>query len=357
MKTAHPATRPCRRLAALLLCALLAVLTLLPAGSALGAGKVVRVGWYETPFNRTDSLGRRSGYAYEYQRKIAAYTGWTYEYVEGAWPELLEKLENGEIDLMSDVSYIESRAEKMLYAALPMGTETYYIYIMPGNQQISSDDTATLNGVRIGVTKNSIQRNLLGDWIASHGVSAEIVETTGSEEQSLRMLKEGKIDAFVTLDTYGTPNAVMPAWKIGSSDFYFAVSKTRPDLLPELDSAMNRIQDENIYYNQQMAEKYLRVSGASLYLNKEEKDWLVSHGKIRIGYQDNYMAFCASDENGQLIGALKDYLFYASEGMLNVKLEFEAIAYPTAAEAMEALKKGEIDCMFPANFSDYEAEQ
>ena len=34
-------------------------------------------------FNLTDRFGRRSGYAYDYQQKIAAYTGWKYEYVTG----------------------------------------------------------------------------------------------------------------------------------------------------------------------------------------------------------------------------------------------------------------------------------
>ena len=52
------------------------------------SGKTVRVGWYESPFNTTDQFGRRSGYAYDYQQKIAAYTGWNYEYVEGSWPEI-----------------------------------------------------------------------------------------------------------------------------------------------------------------------------------------------------------------------------------------------------------------------------
>ena len=41
--------------------------------------KTVRVGWYESPFNIIDETGRRSGYAYEYQRKIAAYTGRQYD--------------------------------------------------------------------------------------------------------------------------------------------------------------------------------------------------------------------------------------------------------------------------------------
>lgn len=47
--------------------------------------KVVRVGWYDSePFTYFDRFGRRRGYAYEYQQKIAAYTGWTYEYVDGS---------------------------------------------------------------------------------------------------------------------------------------------------------------------------------------------------------------------------------------------------------------------------------
>ncbi len=74
-----------RRTAALLLCMVLFLLCALPAAAdAETAQKVVRVGWYETPFNRKDAFGRRTGYAYEYQRKIAAYTGWKYEYVEGS---------------------------------------------------------------------------------------------------------------------------------------------------------------------------------------------------------------------------------------------------------------------------------
>lgn len=105
-----------------LLCLVLCALCLLPASAPAENGvKVIRVGWYETPFNRKDSVGRRTGYAYEYQRKIAAYTGWKYEYVEGTWSELLQMLRDGRIDLLSDVSYTEERAEEMLFSSIPMG--------------------------------------------------------------------------------------------------------------------------------------------------------------------------------------------------------------------------------------------
>ena len=71
------------RFAALALALILSA-ACLPLGGALAqdAEKIVRVGWYDSPFNTMDELGRRAGYAYEYQQKISAYTGWTYEYVD-----------------------------------------------------------------------------------------------------------------------------------------------------------------------------------------------------------------------------------------------------------------------------------
>ena len=340
-----------------LMLALLTAFLMLPFAAFSGEAepKVVRVGWHEPPYFITDQYGRRSGYSYEYQWKVAAYTGWTYEYVEGNWSELLQMLKNGEIDLMSDVSYMEERAGSMLYASLPMGTEAYYIFIAADNKEITSEDYTTLNGKRIGVTRDSIQRDLFIKWARQHGIDAQLVELSTPEEESLGMLGD-TLDAFVTMDVYGTPETAVPVCKIGSSDFYFAVNKNRPDLLVELDAAMNRIQDENKYFNQQLHEKYLRSANTDRYLSAREKEWLDGHDTIRVGYQDNYLAFCATDDKGELTGALKDFLAYASTALENARLNFEAVSYPTAAAAVEAMKNGEVDCVFPANLTDYDSE-
>ena len=74
--------------------------------------KVVRVGWYESTYCYRDQYGERRGVAYEYQRKIAAHTGWVYEYVEGSWPDLLQMLIDGEIDLMSDTRISGQREQR-----------------------------------------------------------------------------------------------------------------------------------------------------------------------------------------------------------------------------------------------------
>jgi ABC-type amino acid transport substrate-binding protein len=269
-----------RRAAALLICAVLAALCLLPACALTEENhqKVVRVGWYETPFNHKDTFGRRTGYAYEYQRKIAAYTGWKYQYVEGNWPELMQMLRDGRIDLMSDVSYLEERAEYMLYSSLPMGEELYYLYVDPGNKEISADDYRTLNGKKVGITRGTVQIGLFDKWLKDRGLSVELVELDTPEAESIALLHTGAMDAFITLDTYGDPESAVALWKIGSSNFFFAVSKKRPDLLPELDAAMNRIQDENKHYNEQLSNKYLKNTGTNLYLSLEEREWLEAHG-------------------------------------------------------------------------------
>ena len=91
-----------KKFAALALCLVMALAFMMPLTAPLTAHadestKTVRVGWYDSPYNRMDEAGRKTGYAYEYQRKIAAYTGWTYEYVTDSWAGLMDKLVSGEI--------------------------------------------------------------------------------------------------------------------------------------------------------------------------------------------------------------------------------------------------------------------
>ena len=120
---------------------------------------------------------------------------------------------------------------------------------------------------------------------------------------------------------------------------------------------MSRIQGENRFYNLELLEKYTQDSGVNLLLNTEEREWLTQHGTIRVGYLDNYLAYCDQDErNGELTGALKDYLEKVQDSFPNIEIGFATFAYPTAEKMLDALNSGEVDCVFPANFSDYDGE-
>ena len=139
---------------------ILTVVCPLTAFAAETEQKAVRVGFYRCPFNIKDETGHMSGYGYDYQKDIAVYTGWKYEYVEASWPELLQMLKDGEIDLLSDVSYTPERETEMLFSSYPMGTESYYLYVSNKDTGIDETDYSTLAGKRIGINAGSVQADL-----------------------------------------------------------------------------------------------------------------------------------------------------------------------------------------------------
>ena len=320
--------------------------------------KVVRVGWFESSFNYYDEFGRRCGIGYEYQQKISAYTGWTYEYVEGSWSALFEMLKNGEIDLLSDVSYTPEREEYMLYPDLPMGTESYYIFVGIDNRDITAEDPKSIDGKCIGVNKGSIQEGFLTDWAKDNNVNVEIVRLTGSEDESMSMVTSGEIDGYASIFTYDAEERITPIFRIGGSDYFYAVKKDRTDLLAELNFALAAIQDEDPYFNQKISEDRLYNARTNALLTPIQEDWLKEHGPVRIGYRDNYLPFCDKDsKTGELTGALSDFLIHADNTLDSTYLQFETIAYESTDAALAALDAGEIDCVFPVYLCTYDAEE
>ena len=321
--------------------------------------KVVRVGWYESAYNSTDRFGHRSGYAYEYQQKIAAYTGWKYEYVEGNWVTLLEMLQNGEIDLLSDVSYTPERAKNMLFSTQPMGCEEYYILIDNANTAINPEDITTLNGKRIGVNSGSIQQSIYEKWAKENGIKAKVIEIDGQERDFAEYMLNGELDAVVSVSAIDhNLNNCIPVAVIGASDFYFVMNKDRQDLKADLDNAMKQILHNNMYYNRLLYEKYMVNSGSFRSLSGREAEWIRHHGAIRVGYRDGYLPFCGTNKNtGEVDGLLKDFISVSSNIVRNADIRFETTPYPNTDALIKALKNKEIDCIFPISLDLYDAEE
>ena len=320
--------------------------------------KVVRVGWFDSTFCYWDSFGRRCGIDYEYRSRISAYTGWTYEYVEDSWSNLFQMLKDGQIDLLSDVSFKPERTEFMLFPDLPMGSESYYIYIDTQNREITSDNLSSFDGKRIGVNQGSIQEGFLKDWAQKNGVNIEVVPLSVEEDESMDMVAEGELDGYASIFTFSAEYKTVPICRIGSSDYFYAVNKNRPDLLAELNMALASIQDEDPYFNQRLSEERLYNTRTNAFLTPNQEDWLKEHGVIRVGYQEDYLPFCETDrKTGELTGALKDYLAHAENNLRSTDVRFEAVPYSSVETALEAMKAGEIDCVFPVYLSSYDADE
>lgn len=183
------------------ICAMLCLLLLLPALFPVKAAaetvpaKVVRVGSFEDTFNYVNEKGIRKGYGYELLQTLSGYTGWQFEYVTCDWSDCFEKLKNGEIDIMGDISYTEDRAEEMLFSDEPMGEEKYYLYADLSRADISASDYKTLNGKKIGVLMGTEPEVMLTEWEEKHDLKTQHVNISNNEDVKQKLANH-EIDAL-----------------------------------------------------------------------------------------------------------------------------------------------------------------
>lgn len=343
-----------------LLCALLLFLTATLNFDAQAQNTKVRVGWCPSPYCKIDSLGRRSGYDYEYLQHVAAYAGWTYEFVDGEIEDLFPLLVAGDIDLLGGCGIILGEPEFIPLSSRTLGREDYFIIAPKQNTPIKSGNAASLAGMRIGARAGSIELRILRKWVEDFGIDAEIVKTEYTEEPDMSLIEKGEIDAIVASNIAAgiDPKLYVPVVEIGSGYIKVAVNAHRPELKHQLNRALSEINAHNPSYNDDMFEKYFTKSEVFYNLTAEELDWIRQHGTITIGFRDGYLPFSGTDpETGEPTGLVADFITKVESMLDEEGIHFRAIPYATTGEAHDALRRGEIDVAFPSGISSVGYEE
>ena len=333
-------------------CAMLSLLLLLSAvlpvkaAAETAPAKVVRVGSFEDTFNYVNEKGARKGYGYELLETLSGYTGWQFEYVTCDWSDCFEKLKNGEIDIMGDISYTEDRAEEMLFSDEPMGEEKYYLYADFSRTDISASNFKTLNGKKIGVLMGTEPEVMLTEWEEKHGIKTEHVNISDNEDVK-KKLANHEIDCFVSLEeAFWAELGISTMTRVGESSIYYAINKDRPDIKEELDYAMSVLDEADPFYTADLYKRYFSLDYTPI-LTSEEKAWLRKHGAIRMGFLTSDGGVSTYDPaTGELTGAITDYIQFAIGCLGNQKLEFQIVGYDSIEAELDALKSGEIDMIF-----------
>ena len=315
--------------------------------------KTVRVGYFPYANFQEGGYGEhKQGAGYEYLQKISYITGWKYEYVYGSFKECLDMLADGEIDLLGSVSYTPERAESIDYSTYAEGTERYWIYTREEHADLADGDLKQMNGCRIGATDGSYQKELLEKWLDSNQIQAEIVICKGYDEM-IEKLDADELDALV-VPALSVNSDFIAIANIGAGDCYFGVSKSRPDLLKELNSALEEINNTETDYSSKLYARYEGKAVINYALNKEEKQWLDAHeNTICVGYLKDNLPFCG-EENGKLTGILGTVLDTVQE---KYKITIKAVPCSTGEQMNEALQSGEIDIAGPIIQDLYTQEQ
>ena len=319
--------------------------------------KTVRVGYYENEiFQEGAQEGAvKTGYAYEYYRKLAEYTGWKYNYVYGSFADLYQMLLDGEIDLLAGLARREDRLGLIGYPEAAMGHESYNLVKHEGDTEINVDP-ATLEGKKIGVMESALV-DALHQFLDTHGVKATVI-TFPDYDSLFTSFNAGELDVLAGEGDSGfsVENAVI-LYSFGASDYYLVVNIGRPDLLEQLNTAQTLLAVEEPNYLNSLSTRYYSGSLASRAHSTAETEWLEAHNELRVGYLEKYLPYSDTDDNGQATGIVTDVTEQMLKSLNIDTLSVSYHGYQNYDDMIADLVAGAIDTAFPVGGGLYYSEE
>ncbi|TFG16577.1 MAG: transporter substrate-binding domain-containing protein [Promethearchaeota archaeon] len=191
-------------LLAIITCTLITVYFLFFAPMRIyGYNKTLDVGQYDNePKIYEDENGKVIGIFPEILEYIAEKESWKINYVKGSWSKCLDRLEEGENDIMVDVAFSEERAEKYDFNNVEVFTNWGIIYVEVDSDIDGIND---LDGKKIATMTGSIHtegsggiKNMSKNW----GISPTFIEVEDYKDV-FELIEDGEVDAGVVNRLFG----------------------------------------------------------------------------------------------------------------------------------------------------------
>lgn len=161
---------------------------------------VVRVGIFPfEPINYIDETGQAQGLYPDLLREIAREEDWQLQFVPGNWSEGLERLQNGDIDIILSVAYSQSRAEVMDFNHESVMELWGQVFVRPDDDSHNISDLA---GHRVAVMRKDINGLNFIATTEEFGIKCEIVEVN-SHSEVFDAVRKGNVKAGVAPQHFG----------------------------------------------------------------------------------------------------------------------------------------------------------
>ncbi|MBQ8519375.1 MAG: EAL domain-containing protein [Agathobacter sp.] len=289
-------------------------LSMLPiyTGTFKADEKIIRIGYDANSNFIKEANGSYYGYGVEYLEKIAEYTGWKYEYVnDESWQASLDKLRNGQIDLICTAHYTEERAAEFLYSNIPLGYETSLLYAKP-DSKIFYQDFEAMQGCKIGLLKESYSAQDFAAYALKQGIQYEGVFFE-RENDMIEALEKEKIDMMVIGSRYATSDLKLVDTS-GANAFYCIAEDGNAALIEEIETVLQQIMFDEPTFEGSLNDKYFghsAISNSPLY-TKEELAYIESLGQLKIKFIQDQRPSCYI-ENGETKGIWAEVIALLSE--------------------------------------------
>ena len=209
------------------------------------------------PFEYFDNSGRPQGFNIDLINAVAKETGLEIEIRLGPWPEILKKLEAGEIDAVMGMFYSPERDLK--YDFSQAHTLIHNIAAIRKGEGPAPSSYEDLRGKIVIVQAGDIMH----DYALKHGV--ENIVAVGSQEEALRLLSNGvfdtalvsRINALFSIEKNKIKNLELGKTPLISSEYCFAVPSGRKALLAKLSEGLKIIAESGEYHS--IHEKWMGI--------------------------------------------------------------------------------------------------
>lgn len=312
--------------------------------------KVIRVGYYENEGfqNYNAETGEYSGYSYEFLMALQQYTNWKYEFVPCTFSDGLTMLENGELDIMNNVSKTEEREQVLDFSTLSSGENTAYLVMKSGDTRVAYEDLDAIAKTKIGLAEDSIYSQRLVNYFAKEGVNANI-EWYPSHEKVTEAFESGAVDAYVITSSKKTDEHIILSFS--PDTYYVATTKGNNEIVQELNSAITSLRANNPYFETHLKEKYYgQATENYTVLTEDEKQYIAENPVIRVSYQADWYPLSYKDENGDFAGAVRG-VYDLLEQKTGLKFEYVPLENSDDSNDITEAYQSQIMAELPCDFS------
>ena len=223
------------------------------SGAILHAETQVKVGVYQNePKVFMDDTGKAQGVFVDIIEYIANEEQWSLQYVPGAWSECLDRLVNGEIDLMMDIAYSQERTLKFDFSEETVLSNWAQVYV---SEESDIQSYLDLEGKSVAALKGDISYERFISTVEQFGINCHFVETDEYIE-IFRLVDSGAADAGIISHFFGLKrekefNVVKSPIIFNPMELRFATSKgNNGHLLTAIDRHVRAMKgdQESVYH-------------------------------------------------------------------------------------------------------------
>lgn len=326
--------------------------------------ETVRVGFfYQDGYHEVDESGRKDGYGYTLMQHIRRYADIDFEYIgyENSWAEMFEMLEQGEIDVLTNVYPTPERQERFLFSDIPVGTCDVILAVKTDHCDIVQGSYDTYSGKNIGFVSGVAENRVFASFAKEHDFWYRAVYFDDTTQLS-EALHTGQVDAIVSTDfRVGHDEWILE--RMTASDVYLIVRQDDAELMAKLNDALKCLDSNEAGWRGVLKNTYYPYSSTSgVYFNMREQKILerfsVGGEVLKVTAMPDHAPYSwfEQDENGRTVarGVYNEYFQYLAESM---GIQYKYVIPRSVSEYDTLVKSGLVDLVIDMPSGYFEAEK